>query len=135
VLRQRSPPGHSVDAQAYNTLQLTDGSRAVLKGEAVLRNRSLAGVANAARDRTARLARRRRSMPERPRFQRSRAWRGEVARHNLPACVIFRATLAAIAERAPRRSNLQGHQRHRRQNSRPTARRALRVCPAFWGAS
>jgi ATP-dependent DNA helicase RecQ len=98
----------AVDAQAFNTLQLTDASRAVLKGEVPVRLRvSLAPV----RDRKAR----RTSATDvtkvqvqldaaaQTRFVALKTWRAEVAKqHNLPAYVIFHdATLTALAERAP----------------------------------
>ena len=110
VLRQLIAMGAvAVDAQAFNTLQLTDKSRAVLRAEVSVqlresasspserkRKRSGAGAAairapialdGAALERYAAL----------------KAWRAEVARgHNLPAYVIFHdATLATIAQRAP----------------------------------
>ena len=120
VLRQLIATGAvAVDAQAFNTLQLTDGSRAVLKGETKVQLReSSAGPAE--RGKTRRAASN--AKPASPvaatldaaaqaRFADLKAWRAEVAReHNLPAYVIFHdATLAAIAERAPRTlDDLQG---------------------------
>ena len=113
VLRQLIAIGAvAVDAEAYNTLQLTEGSRAVLKGEVTLMLReSVLGPAE-------RKARPQRTGGAKPapaavaaalddagqrRFTALKAWRGEVAReHNLPAYVIFHdATLAAIAALAP----------------------------------
>ena len=97
--------GHSFD-----TLCLTDGSRAVLKGEIPVQLRESVSSAPAKRSRT------RKSSGSAPpaaaanlgpdaqvRFINLKAWRAEVAReHNLPAYVIFHdATLAAIAERCP----------------------------------
>ena len=93
--------GHSFD-----TLCLTEGSRAVLKGEVPVQLRE--SVSAAAPKRT-----RKSSAPPaaaanlgpdaQVRFINLKAWRAEVAReHNLPAYVIFHdATLAAIAERNP----------------------------------
>ena len=121
VLRQLIAIGAvAVDAEAYNTLQLTEGSRAVLKGEVSLMLReSVLGPAE-------RKARTPRAGSARPapaavaaaldgagqmRFTALKAWRGEVAReHNLPAYVIFHdATLAAIAALAPQTlTDLQG---------------------------
>ena len=111
VLRQLIATGAlSVDAQAYNTLQLTDGSRAVLKGEMkVMLRESVSQPAErkSRREKTTRGApvagRRHTRCAGQARFAALKAWRGEVAReHNLPAYVIFHdATLAAIAERAP----------------------------------
>ncbi|WPB57133.1 DNA helicase RecQ [Xylophilus sp. GOD-11R] len=109
VLRQLIATGAlQVDAAAYNTLVLTDGSRAVLKGEVPVRLRLSLNTP------TARAPRRERAGKTAPaaaaldaagqtRFAALKSWRAEVAReHNLPAYVIFHdATLAAIAERAP----------------------------------
>jgi ATP-dependent DNA helicase RecQ len=109
VLRQLIATGAvAVDAQAYNTLQLTEASRAVLRGEQPVRLReSISQPAG---------SRRRGSASKAPpavaagltsegqmRFAALKAWRAGVAReHNLPAYVIFHdATLAAIAALAP----------------------------------
>ncbi len=93
--------GHSFD-----TLCLTEGSRAVLKGEVPVRLRESISSASSKRTRKG-------SAPPtaaanlgpdaQVRFINLKAWRAEVAReHNLPAYVIFHdATLAAIAERNP----------------------------------
>ncbi|TFY98153.1 DNA helicase RecQ [Ramlibacter rhizophilus] len=112
VLRQLIAVGAvAVDAQAFNTLQLTAGSRAVLRGEQTIQLREGVATPTAA-------TKRRRTTTGRPaaaavaaglteggrqRFEALKAWRGEVAReHNLPAYVIFHdATLAAIAARDP----------------------------------
>lgn len=94
--------GHSFD-----TLVLTDDSRAVLRGEVPVRLRETVA---APRERTRR--RPAGSLPPaaasldqaaQARFINLKAWRAEVAReHGLPAYVIFHdATLAAIAERCP----------------------------------
>jgi ATP-dependent DNA helicase RecQ len=117
VLRQLIATGAlAVDAQAFNTLKLTDGSRGVLKGETqVLLRESVSLPAG---------GRRRRDSAKAPpavaagltdagqsRFAALKAWRAEVARaHNLPAYVIFHdATLAAIAALAPQTlDDLQG---------------------------
>ncbi|MGJ7519008.1 RecQ family ATP-dependent DNA helicase [Variovorax sp. LT1P1] len=111
VLRQLIATGAlAVNSEAFNTLQLTDGSRAVLKGETTVRLRE--SVSSPA-DRKPRRERVVRGAPSpaaatldaeaQKRFEALKAWRGEVAReHNLPAYVIFHdATLAAIAERSP----------------------------------
>ena len=112
----------AVDALGFNTLKLTDGSRAVLKGDVRVRLResvlSVSGSATAsgtlrkgkksAADKTAKTA-----LPKaaialddaaQSRFAVLKAWRAEVAKeHNLPAYVIFHdTTLAAIAEQNPR---------------------------------
>ena len=106
----------SVDAQAFNTLKLTEGSRAVLKGEVAVQLRaSVSGGASGEQSRRAKTAKKARGpgAPARApvpldetaqqRYEDLRAWRAEVARsHNLPAYVIFHdATLAMIAQRAP----------------------------------
>ncbi len=109
VLRQLIATGAlAVDGQAFNTLQLTEGSRAVLKGEMAVQLRESVSLPAGSR-------RRRGANKPAPavaaaltdagqaRFAALKAWRGEVARaHNLPAYVIFHdATLAAIAALAP----------------------------------
>ena len=97
-----------VDAQAYNTLHLTEQSRAVLRGEVQVQLRESASESGLKPKRSARLG----TVVKAPialdsdallRYSALKAWRGEVAReHNLPAYVIFHdATLAAIAQRAP----------------------------------
>ncbi len=107
-----------VDAEAYNTLALTESSRAVLKGEVSVQLR-VSSAAPAA-DRSRRRSSGRSGAAKAPveldaaaqqRYESLREWRAEVAReHNLPAYVIFHdATLAAIAQRAPRSlDDLQG---------------------------
>ena len=104
----------AVDPEAYNTLQLTEGSRAVLKGEVPLMLRE--ALSSPADNKPARG--RAGDKPNKPaaaalaasldeegqaRYGALKAWRAEVAReHNLPAYVIFHdATLAAIAALAP----------------------------------
>jgi ATP-dependent DNA helicase RecQ len=117
VLRQLLAMGAvEVDAQAFNTLKLTESARAVLKGEVAVRLAS----EPAAHTRKAR-----RGAVVRPvakaaltleadaqaSFVALKAWRAEVAKaHNLPAYVIFHdATLAAIAQSAPQSlEDLQG---------------------------
>mgnify|MGYP006353614937 FL=1 len=93
--------GHSFD-----TLCLTEGSRAVLKGEVPVQLRESVSSAPAKRTRksSAPPAAAANLGPDaQVRFINLKAWRAEVAReHNLPAYVIFHdATLAAIAERNP----------------------------------
>lgn len=109
VLRQLIATGAlAVDAQAFNTLQLTEGSRAVLRGEQPILLRESVTQPGARR----RTARGEKAPPAvaagltgaaQQRFAALKAWRAEVARaHNLPAYVIFHdATLAAIAAQAP----------------------------------
>ena len=112
----------NVNAEAYNTLQLTEASRAVLKGEVPIMLRESTSAGNAAD----RKPKREKSSAAKPaaaaiaaaldnagqaRFAALKAWRSEVAReHNLPAYVIFHdATLAAIATIAPQNlSDLHG---------------------------
>ena len=109
VLRQLIAIGAvAVDTEAYNTLQLTDASRAVLKGEVAVQLResvSTPASRKPKRSSTAAVARVPASLDAagQQRFVALKAWRAEVAKeHNLPAYVIFHdATLAAIAERAP----------------------------------
>ena len=96
----------AVDAQAFQTLQLTEGSRRVLKGQQPILLRLPARPAAAAGPTR---TRRSSSAPlmlagiALARYDALKAWRGEVARaHNLPAYVIFHdATLQAIAETGP----------------------------------
>lgn len=110
VLRQLIAMGAvRVDAQAFNTLQLTEGSRAVLRGEVAVQLRESSAETPRKSKRSPRLG----VVVKAPialdseallRYSALKAWRSEVAReHNLPAYVIFHdATLAAIAQRAPR---------------------------------
>jgi len=109
VLRQLIATGAlSVDGQAFNTLKLTDGSRAVLKGDAQVQLRESVSLPADSRRRksAAKIAPAVASSltdSGQLRFAALKAWRAEVARtHNLPAYVIFHdATLAAIAALAP----------------------------------
>ncbi|MFD0668282.1 DNA helicase RecQ [Ramlibacter sp. MAHUQ-53] len=110
VLRQLIAVGAlSVDASAFNTLQLTEGSRAVLRGEqqVMLREAVAAPASRGRRTATAKPAAAAvvAGLTEagQARFAALRAWRAEVARaHNLPAYVVFQdATLAAIAAQDP----------------------------------
>jgi ATP-dependent DNA helicase RecQ len=142
VLRQLIATGAlAVDAQAYNTLRLTEGSRAVLRGETqVMLRESISRPAE---------KKPRREKPEKTpraataatldpsgqaRYAALKAWRGEVAReHNLPAYVIFHdATLAAIAERAPATpEDLQGISGIGAKKLEAYGADVLRVCAAF----
>ena len=115
VLRQLIAMGAlNVQGQVFNTLQLTEGSRAVLRGDAkVLLRESVShkaekrsrkpqavGPAAANLDQEAMV-----------RYINLKAWRAEVAKeHNLPAYVIFHdATLAHIASADPQNlEDLQG---------------------------
>ena len=117
VLRQLIAMGAvRVNAEAFNTLELTDASRRVLRGEVPVLLRGSTAEKSPRPKKDARLA----TAVKAPmaldsdallRFSALKAWRGEVARqHNLPAYVIFHdATLAAIAQRAPQSlADLQG---------------------------
>ncbi|VTU12932.1 ATP-dependent DNA helicase RecQ [Variovorax sp. SRS16] len=142
VLRQLIATGAlAVDAQAFNTLRLTDGSRAVLKGETTVMLRE--SVSSPA-DRKPRREKAARGAPSpaaaaldatgQARFAALKAWRAEVAReHNLPAYVIFHdATLAAIAERAPATlEDLQGISGIGSKKLDAYGADVLRVCAAF----
>ena len=116
VLRQLIAIGAvAVDAQAFNTLQLTDLSRGVLKGEVRVRLRESVSSPPARKQKrgAAITARAPAALDDdgQERFVALKAWRAEVAKaHNLPAYVIFHdATLAAIAQRAPQNiDDLQG---------------------------
>jgi ATP-dependent DNA helicase RecQ len=109
-----------VNAQAFNTLQLGEAAKAILRGEAAvqIRERLVAtksarsgksGIgAKAARGEANKAARSAvaQTLDEagQQRFAALKAWRAEVAcAHNLPAYVIFHdATLAAMAQHCPR---------------------------------
>lgn len=111
VLRQLVATGAiAVNAEKFNTLQLTDGSRAVLKGEVPVRLRESASAPAGRKVRTSKSRGDRVApaaapldAPGQALFAALKSWRAEVAKaHNLPAYVIFHdATLAAIAQRAP----------------------------------
>jgi ATP-dependent DNA helicase RecQ len=111
VLRQLVATGAiAVNAERFNTLQLTDGSRAVLKGEVPVRLRESASAPAGRKPRTSKPRSERVApaaapldAPGQALFAALKSWRAEVAKtHNLPAYVIFHdATLAAIAQRAP----------------------------------
>jgi ATP-dependent DNA helicase RecQ len=116
VMRQLIAIGalHVHTEDGFSTLHLTDGSRAVLKGDVPVQLRE--STSQRADKRT-----RSRSAPSPAaanlgqdamvRYINLKAWRAEVAKeHNLPAYVIFHdATLAAIAEAAPQSlAQLQG---------------------------
>ena len=111
VLRQLIAVGAvEVDAQAFNTLRLTEGSRAVLRGEQTVMLREAIAAPSSSRSRRTPSAKPAAAAVAaglteagQARFAALKAWRAEVAReHNLPAYVIFHdATLAAIAALAP----------------------------------
>jgi len=105
-----------VDAQAFNTLALTDASRAVLKGDIPVRLRVSAPKTSERKTRHKQASSTAKTpvaldLAGQARFAALKAWRFEVAKeHNLPAYVIFHdATLAAIAQSAPQSlADLQG---------------------------
>jgi ATP-dependent DNA helicase RecQ len=111
VLRQLIALGHLRTEGEYNTLALTDSSRAVLRGEVPLLLRVPAEPPpKKARERRGGASGREKVAPlpldaaGGARFAALKAWRADVARaHNLPAYVVFHdATLAAMAQLAPR---------------------------------
>jgi len=105
VLRQLLAQGRlTVDHEGYNTLMLTEDSRAVLKGECRLMLRQEPEK----RERGATMQNRRTVAADLPpeaqqRFMRLRAWRADAARaHGVPAYVVFHdATLREIAVAQP----------------------------------
>ena len=122
VLRQLIAIGAvAVDGQAFNTLQLTDGSRAVLKGEISVQLRdSVSSPLERKSKKTKASANGKAAIPKaavaldeaaQARFLALKAWRAEIAKeHNLPAYVIFHdATLAAIAALNPESKGDLGH--------------------------
>ena len=118
VLRQLIALGAvTVDAQSFNTLHLTDKSRAVLRGEVAVQLRESVSTPTERKSRKSGAGPAAIKAPialdgaALERYAALKAWRAEVAReHNLPAYVIFHdATLAAIAKRAPQSlEDLQG---------------------------
>jgi ATP-dependent DNA helicase RecQ len=107
VLRQLLAQGIlEVDHEGFGTLTLTDGSRAVLKGERQLMlRRESAKKVRAAKPsgRCASAAQGDLPAPMRTLFEALRAWRSEVAKnHGVPAYIIFHdATLREIAQAQP----------------------------------
>jgi len=145
VLRQLLATGavglHKVELEnghSFDTLCLTDASRAVLRGEQGVRLR--ASVAAPASGRQQRQRRPAASLPPvaegldqaaLARFINLKAWRAEVAReHSLPAYVIFHdATLAAIAQQQPRTlADLQGISGMGAKKLQAYGAEVLRVC-------
>ncbi|MFT3663692.1 DNA helicase RecQ [Piscinibacter sp.] len=108
VLRQLIALGHLRAEGEYNTLELTDSAREVLKGEVQLLlrvpseapRRGRAGRGGGAKEKAAPVA-----LDEagQRRYAALKTWRAEVAReHNLPAYVVFHdATLAEMARSRP----------------------------------
>ena len=113
VLRQLIALGHVRSVGEFNTLELADAARAVLRGEVSVMLRVPAEAPPRSR-RGSRGAAGGRSSAGKPpplpldetglaRFAALKAWRAEVAKsHNLPAYVVFHdATLAEMAREAP----------------------------------
>ncbi|MGD9831470.1 MAG: DNA helicase RecQ [Piscinibacter sp.] len=108
VLRQLIALGHLRAEGEYNTLELMDSAREVLRGEVQLLlrvpseapKRGRVARAGAARDKAAPIAL---DDEGQRRYAALKAWRAEVAReHNLPAYVVFHdATLAEMARSRP----------------------------------
>jgi ATP-dependent DNA helicase RecQ len=105
VLRQLIALGHLRTEGEFNTLQLTDSARAVLKGEVPIVLREAREPTKAARQRKERVPAAAATLDTeaQERFAALKAWRAEVAReHNLPAYVVFHdATLAEMARDRP----------------------------------
>ena len=109
VVRQLIALGHVRTEGEFNTLELADSARAVLKGEVEI---VLREPREATRGRKVRGARDPSKVPAaaatldndaQQRFAALKAWRAEIAReHNLPAYVVFHdATLAQMAQESP----------------------------------
>ena len=114
VLRQLIALGHVQSVGEFNTLELADSARAVLRGEVPVMLRVPAEAPPRSRSRAARGGSGARSGASKPpplpldeaalaRFAALKAWRAEIAReHNLPAYVVFHdATLAEMARAEP----------------------------------
>ena len=96
----------TVDNEGYGTLALTEGSRAVLKGEhQLMLRRESEKKGRASKTGSGRAKAAAVDLPPelQPLFEALRAWRGEVAKsHGVPAYVIFHdATLREIALAQP----------------------------------
>ncbi len=143
VLRQLLATGavglHRVSTEAghsFDTLSLTPGSRAVLRGETPVQLRESSAQAATRRPRRGAhppAAAANLGPDAQVRFINLKAWRAEVAReHNLPAYVIFHdATLAAIAERGPATlADLQGVSGIGARKLEAYGEEVLRVCRA-----
>ena len=113
VLRQLIALGHVASVGEFNTLELTDSARAVLRGEVPVmlrvpadpppRARKGARSSGSARSASAQPPPLPLDEPGLARFAALKAWRAEVAReHKLPPYVVFHdATLAEMAREAP----------------------------------
>ena len=113
VLRQLIALGHVHSVGEFNTLELADSARAVLRGEVPVMLRVPADAPPRGRKGARSGTSARSGVPKPPpvaldeaglaRFAALKAWRGEVAReHKLPPYVVFHdATLAEMARAAP----------------------------------
>ncbi len=114
VLRQLVALGHVHSVGEFNTLELSDSARAVLRGEVQVLLRVPADPPAGGRNRRTRAAAKPAGSAGKPpplplddaglvRFAALKAWRAEVAReHNLPAYIVFHdAALAEMAREAP----------------------------------
>ncbi len=143
-----------VDTEAYNTLQLLEEARAVLKGEVPVRLREVTQASERAspRSRSSGKTRSRSGgaagsagsalppaaaeldAPALARFQALKSWRSEQAKQDaVPPYVIFHdSTLAAIAERNPRREpDLHGITGVGEAKREKYGNAVLRVCAEF----
>ena len=112
VLRQLIALGHLRTEGEYNTLELTDSARDVLRGNVRLLLREPSATPKRSKAAKSRIGGRGAAKPppvalDEPslaRFEALKAWRAEIAReHNLPAYVVFHdATLAEMARTEPR---------------------------------
>jgi len=113
VLRQLIALGHVASVGEYNTLELTDSARAVLKGAVTVMLRVAADPPPRGRKASRASGSRAGGAAKAPpvdlddaglaRFAALKAWRAEIAReHKLPPYVVFHdATLAEMAREAP----------------------------------
>jgi ATP-dependent DNA helicase RecQ len=137
VLRQLIAMGAlNVQGQVFNTLQLTEGSRAVLKGEVSVQLRESLSQKPEKRSRKPQApgpAAANLSQDALVRYINLKAWRAEVAKeHNLPAYVIFHdATLAAIAAASPQNpEDLHGISGLGAKKLEAYGQEVLRICKA-----
>jgi ATP-dependent DNA helicase RecQ len=143
VMRQLIAIGalHVHSEDGFSTLHLTEGSRAVLKGEVAVQLRESTSQRTDKRSKgrtTPGPAAANLGQDALVRFINLKAWRAEVAKeHNLPAYVIFHdATLAAIAERAPQSlADLQGISGLGVKKLEAYGEQVLRVCQSFAAAN
>ncbi len=113
VLRQLIALGHLRTEGEYNTLELTETAREVLRGDVQMLLRQPSDTPKRARGSSGKATRGARGKDKAPpiplaadalvRFEALKAWRAEVAReHNLPAYIVFHdATLAEMAQAMP----------------------------------